>query len=185
MAFGSFESGSSQPMADINTTPLVDVMLVLLVIFIVTAPLVTQAIKVDLPEAAAAPVESKAESIRLSLDAQGQHFWNEQPLTADEFQAKLEEAAKQQPQPDVLLAADKETRYEDLTGLMSKLQQQGLTKVSFITLAPAAGGSSASPATNPEAPGRPGHRGEGRGGEGRGEGGPRHGGPHRGGPGPD
>lgn len=170
MAFGSFESGSSQPMADINTTPLVDVMLVLLVIFIVTAPLVTQAIKVDLPEASAAPVEAKAESIRLSLDAQGQHFWNEQPLTPDELELKLSEAAKQQPQPDLLLAADKETRYEALTGLMAKLQQQGLTKISFITLAPAAGAAPAGSPAPDVAPGRPDHG---------------HGGRHHGGPRPD
>lgn len=145
MAFGGFEQGSSQPMADINTTPLVDVMLVLLVIFIITAPLMTQAIKIDLPEASASPAPSQTESIRLSLDGQGQHFWNEQALSLEQLDAKLAAAAQQQPQPDLLLAADKNTRYQVLAELMAKLQQQGLTKVSFVTVPGATAATPAKP----------------------------------------
>ena len=99
MAFGSFGSGGDapqpQPMAEINTTPLVDVMLVLLIIFIVTAPLLTHGIRIDLPKASSSASPEKPETVTLSLDAQGKVFWNDAPLTEAELPAALARAAGQ------------------------------------------------------------------------------------------
>ena len=102
MAFGSFDKGPGAPMAEINTTPLVDVMLVLLVVFIITAPLLTQAVKVDLPKAAASAHEDKPEAIRLAIKAEGQLFWNDQPVTESELPARF--AAATQAGRDAFLA---------------------------------------------------------------------------------
>jgi biopolymer transport protein ExbD len=135
MAFGGFERGSapSQPMADINVTPLVDVMLVLLVIFIITAPLLASAIKLDLPEAKAPPAAARADTVRMSIDADGRYFWNDQPLADDALADKLSAAARQQPQPELHLRADKATRYERVALVMSAAQEAGLTRLGFVT----------------------------------------------------
>lgn len=133
MAFGNFESGPAQPMAEINTTPLVDVMLVLLIIFIVCAPLMTQAIKVDLPQASAAPLEAKPETVRLALDAAGKLYWNEVEIANGTLAARLSAAAAQQPQPEVQLSADKETRYQRLAEIMAATKDAGIVKLGFVT----------------------------------------------------
>ena len=135
MAFGSFNSGPSQPMADINTTPLVDVMLVLLIIFLVTAPMMTQSIKVDLPQANGEPIDQKPVVVQLALDAQGRIFWDSQPVADDtELKARLESAAALEPQPELQLSADRETRYQRLAELMSAIRTAGLSKMGFVTL---------------------------------------------------
>jgi len=140
MSFGGFERGQapSQPMAEINVTPLVDVMLVLLVIFIITAPLLASAIKLDLPDVKSAPAAGRADAIRLAIDADGHFFWNEQRLQNDgELATRLAEAAKAQPQPELHLRADKATRYERLAQLMAAAQDAGLTRIGFVTEPPA------------------------------------------------
>jgi biopolymer transport protein ExbD len=138
MSFGGFERGQSpsQPMAEINVTPLVDVMLVLLVIFIITAPLLASAIKLDLPEVRAAPAAARPDTVRLSIDADGRYFWNDQPLEESDLRAKLDEAAKQQPQPELHLRADKDTSYERLARLMAAAQEAGLQRIGFVTEPP-------------------------------------------------
>src|SRR5471032_2002503 len=104
MAFGGFNDNQNQaPMADINITPMVDVMLVLLVIFIITAPLFTHAIKVDLPTAQSAPAPEKPEPISLSIDRAGKMFWNDQPVQEADLENRLVEAAQHQPQPELQL----------------------------------------------------------------------------------
>jgi biopolymer transport protein ExbD len=133
MAFGGFEQDSSQPMSEINVTPLVDVMLVLLVIFIVTAPLLTHAVRVDLPQAAARPTPQKPETIALAIDGDGRVFWNAQSLTIAELRARLDQAGLRQPQPEIHLHADKNTRYQALAEVMAAAQNAGLQKVAFIT----------------------------------------------------
>ena len=136
MAFGGFDSrsGSPQPMADINTTPLVDVMLVLLVIFIITAPLLTHAIKLDLPSAQAPVAPEKPETITLSIDAQGKVFWNDTPLDDPvALQARLRDAASRSPQPELHLRADQQVRYQHIAEVMSAAQQAGLAKIGFVT----------------------------------------------------
>lgn len=122
------------PMSEINTTPLVDVMLVLLVIFIITAPLLTHAVKIDLPQASSEPAPEKPELISLSIDAVGQMYWNDAPIVADEFEAKIKLAAQQKPQPELQIRADKETRYQILADIMAKAQNAGVTKLGFVSV---------------------------------------------------
>ena len=134
MAFGGFnDDKQGAPMADINVTPMVDVMLVLLVIFIITAPLFTHAIKLDLPAAQSAPAPEKPETISLSINGEGKIFWNNDPIEQKDLDAKLAEAAKKQPQPELQLRADKSTRYEIIAQVMSAAQTNGMTKMGFVT----------------------------------------------------
>lgn len=134
MAFGGdFNSGSNQPMAEINMTPLVDVMLVLLIIFIVTAPLMTQAIKVDLPQVNAAALDQKPETVRLTVKADGQTYWNDEAVDADTLKTRLAAAAKSEPQPEVHLSADKEARYEKIADVMGASRDAGIAKFGFVT----------------------------------------------------
>jgi biopolymer transport protein ExbD len=134
MAFGGFNDNKhTAPMADINVTPMVDVMLVLLVIFIITAPLFTHAIKLDLPNAQSAPAPEKPETISLSINDAGLIFWDNQPIQQKELGEKLATAAKKNPQPELQLRADKATRYEVIAQVMATAQSNGLTKMGFVT----------------------------------------------------
>ncbi|MBS1186822.1 MAG: biopolymer transporter ExbD [Burkholderiaceae bacterium] len=134
MAFGSFnDDGPHKPMADINVTPMVDVMLVLLVIFIITAPLFTHAVKLDLPQAQTAPAPEKPETISLSIDGQGRIFWNNDEMAFAELQQRIVAASQQRPLPALHLRADKETRYDVIAKVMAAAQQGGLTKIAFVT----------------------------------------------------
>ena len=134
MAFGGFnEDRQGAPMSDINVTPMVDVMLVLLVIFIITAPLFTHAVKLDLPAAQAAPAPEKPETVTLSIDGAGKISWNDAPIEQSELPAKMAAAAQKQPQPDLQLRADKATRYEVIAQVMAAAQNNGLTKLGFVT----------------------------------------------------
>lgn len=134
MSFGSF-SQHRQPalMADINVTPMVDVMLVLLVIFILSAPMFTTAIKLDLPHAQAGAAPQPAATVTLAIDAGGAIFWNDAPVTAPELELRLTRAAGLTPQPELQLRADKETRYEVVAQVMAAAQTHGLTKLGFVT----------------------------------------------------
>lgn len=135
MAFGGFgETQNNAPMAEINTTPLVDVMLVLLVIFIITAPLMTSAIKLDLPNAPAKAVETKPDTVQLAIDAKGIFYWNQTAVDAATLKSRMQEASKKQPQPEIHLRADKLTQYASIAQVLSLAQQMGLTKVGFVTL---------------------------------------------------
>ncbi len=135
MAFGGFEQrGTQQPMAEINTTPLVDVMLVLLVIFIITAPLITHSIRLDLPDAQAAASSESPGTITISIPDSGVVHWNNEPLAdQDALRAKLREAAAAQPQPAVHLRADRDTRYQIIAEVMSAAQQAGIRTLAFVT----------------------------------------------------
>ena len=135
MAFGGFErhSGPSQPMSEINVTPLVDVMLVLLVIFIITAPLLSYAIKLDLPNDPAPSAEAVLSTIKLSIDAEGKVYVDTEAVTDDQLRVRFSAAAKASPAPEVHVRADKATRYERVAFVLSAAQQAGLTKVGFVT----------------------------------------------------
>jgi biopolymer transport protein ExbD len=134
MAFGGFsDNRQAAPMADINVTPMVDVMLVLLVIFIMTAPLFTHAVRLDLPQAASAPAQEKPETITLSIDAQGKLYWNNDPVEQAALDARFAEAAKKTPPPELHLRADKSTRYETIAQVMAAAQGKGLTRMGFVT----------------------------------------------------
>lgn len=134
MAFGGFnESNHQAPMADINVTPMVDVMLVLLVIFIITAPLFTHAIKLDLPNAASQAAPEKPETITLAINAEGKLFWNNAPVTQEELATRFSTASQKKPQPELHLRADKSTRYETIAQVMASAQGNGMTKIGFVT----------------------------------------------------
>ena len=134
MAFGGFGNGGAQaPMSEINTTPLVDVMLVLLIIFMITAPLLTHAVKIDLPTATNAPNEAPPDTTTLSLDAEGALYWNDTPLPREMLPARLDAMATQQPQPELHLRADKATRYEAIAEIMAAARQAGINKLGFVT----------------------------------------------------
>ncbi|MDY0014396.1 MAG: biopolymer transporter ExbD [Rhodocyclaceae bacterium] len=135
MAFGSFnQGGQAAPMSEINTTPLVDVMLVLLIIFMITAPLLTHGVKIDLPQASSQASTEKPETVTLALDGTGQLFWNDAPLADAELPTRLAQAAALNPQPEVHLRADKETRYQKLAEVMSQARTAGIQKMGFVTL---------------------------------------------------
>jgi len=137
MSFGNFHDGRGgngpQPMAEINTTPLVDVMLVLLIIFIVTAPLLTHGIRIDLPKAASSVHAEQPETVTLAVDREGRLFWNDAALSEADLENAMREAAARTPQPELQLRADRETRYQRLAELMSMARTAGLTRLGFVT----------------------------------------------------
>ena len=134
MAFGGFDSkGSSSTMSEINMVPLIDVMLVLLVIFIITAPLLSHSIKINVPQASAQPVQQEPVVIDLAVDAQGQLFWNEEAVSIDQLTSKFAGQAALEPQPELRIRADLNTRYEVLAQVMSSAKAAGLKKLGFIT----------------------------------------------------
>ncbi|OWY38000.1 biopolymer transporter ExbD [Xenophilus sp. AP218F] len=136
MAFGSFDKGANTPMVEPNTTPLVDVMLVLLVVFIITAPLLTNAVKVDLPQAQAAAHQDKPEQIRLSIQPDGQLYWNDAPVKENELPARFKAASAANPDVELHLRADKSVRYEMVAKALASAQQAGVVKIGFVTEAP-------------------------------------------------
>ena len=141
-------------MADINVTPMVDVMLVLLVIFILAAPLFTHAIRLDLPQASSAPAATLPQTVTLSIDAAGRLYWNDAPITADALGPHMVEAARQTPAPDLQLRADRASRYEVIAQVMAAAQTAGLTKIGFVTEPKASTSASAPlPAPAPTIPG--------------------------------
>ena len=132
MAFGGFnEGGSVQPMVEINTTPLVDVMLVLLVIFIITAPLFHQAVPIDLPQVDATRIEDPPRTIQLALDADGRLLIDGAPIERAAVDAALRAAAPGK--PELHLRADRATRYEKVADIMAAAQRAGIVKIAFVT----------------------------------------------------
>ena len=134
MAFGSFNSGSNNaPMAEINVIPLVDIMLVLLVIFIITAPLLTHAVKIDLPKATSAPNLLKVDNVQLAIDAAGVVFWNGQAMDDGALADHMKAASQLPMQPEIHIHADRNARYETIAQVMSEAAKNGLTKIGFVT----------------------------------------------------
>ncbi|WP_068635913.1 ExbD/TolR family protein [Thauera butanivorans] len=135
MAFGGFNNGDSRPLqSEINMVPLIDVMLVLLIVFMITAPLLTHSVKIDLPQASSQPNEEKPETVSLAINGEGQLFWNNEPLDDVALPLRLQAAAEQKPQPELHLRADRETRYQKLAEVMSQAREAGIEKMGFITL---------------------------------------------------
>lgn len=133
MAMGSLSDTDDDFNPEINTTPLVDVMLVLLVIFIITIPVMNHAVKIDLPRAMSQPDETRPQNINLSIDAHGQVFWNEEPIDSDQLSLRIAEAAKKQPQPELHLHAERTTQYEKIAQVMAAAQSGGLARIGFVT----------------------------------------------------
>ena len=134
MAFGSFErKTSSQPMAEINMVPLIDVVLVLLVIFIVTAPLMTNVVKLDLPKATTNADLQKPEKIEFAIDAQGSLFWGGERVTREEAMEKFVEAGRKRPQPEVYLRADAAVPYRYVSETLADASKGGLSRIAFVS----------------------------------------------------
>ena len=134
MAFGGFNQGcQGKPMADINMIPLIDVMLVLLVIFIITAPLLTHAVKIDLPKAASQPNITKVENVQLGINAAGVIYWNGEIVDMADMQRRMVVAAKLDPQPELHIRADKTTQYQVLAEVMAEASKAGLVKIGFVS----------------------------------------------------
>lgn len=134
MAFGSFnETGQAQPMAEINTTPLVDVMLVLLVIFIITAPLFNQAVPVDLPKVEARALDEQPLVLRVSIDAAGALLIDNTPVAATALAERFSAAVAAGRPPELHLRADRGTRYERVTEVLAEAQKAGIAKIAFVT----------------------------------------------------
>ena len=137
MSFGRLErSPRAAPMSDINMTPLIDVMLVLLVIFIITAPLMTSSLKLDLPKTDAATPTSAPAFIALAIDSEGRLFFGDEPLSRDALAARVAAAAKGNPQLEVQLRADQKVPYGQVAELLALIQKAGLNRIGFITEAP-------------------------------------------------
>ncbi|MCK9539008.1 ExbD/TolR family protein [Dokdonella sp.] len=126
--------GGGGPMSEINVTPLVDVMLVLLIIFMLTAPLMTHRIRIDLPQANPNVQETNPpEPIDLAVKASGDLYWNDEPVTQAILQAQLRVAAQKNPQPELQIRADKTTEYQKIASVMADAKAAGMVKIGFIT----------------------------------------------------
>ena len=134
MAFASFDrKSSSQPMAEINMVPLIDVVLVLLVIFIVTAPLLTHTVKLDLPKTTSNADIQKPEKIEFAIDAAGALFWNGERITREEAIARFAAEGAKRPQPEVYLRADQNVAYRYVAEMLADASKAGLSKVAFVS----------------------------------------------------
>ncbi|MGV8804200.1 MAG: ExbD/TolR family protein [Polaromonas sp.] len=132
MAFGT-QDDTDEVMNEINMTPLVDVMLVLLIIFIITVPVMKHSVNIDLPRVSNQQERVKPETLRLSVNAEGDYFIDDAKIADADLAPRLQAAAAQNPQPDLHIRGDKAVRYERVAQAMAAAQQAGLHKIGFIT----------------------------------------------------
>jgi biopolymer transport protein TolR len=152
MAFGRLERSSKPtPMSDINMTPLIDVMLVLLVIFMITAPLMTSTLKLELPKAEGAQPNDAPQFISVALDTQGKLYLGDESLDAVTFAARVAEVARKNPRTEVQLRADKGVPYGRVAELIGAVQKAGLNRIGFVTETNPATGTDAQPANGANA----------------------------------
>jgi biopolymer transport protein ExbD len=131
MNVGGEEGGA---IASINTTPLVDVMLVLLIIFLITIPVITKTVPVTLPRAVNIPTQTRPENITIAVDKEGNIYWNDKKVAnRNELLGLVEGAAVRKPQPEIHIRGDREARYEDIGRVMYAIQRGGIVKVGFLT----------------------------------------------------
>jgi len=133
MAFGSGFDQEGEVMSEINMTPLVDVMLVLLVIFILTVPVLTHSVKLKLPQASSQKEQLKPRAVTLSVAATGQLFWDETAVSPAELAQRLAAAARQQPQPQLRIRGDQQVEYRHVARLLAQAQQAGIYQLGFVT----------------------------------------------------
>ena len=134
MAFGRLERRTgANPMSDINMTPLIDVMLVLLVIFMITAPLMTSSLKLDLPKTEGARPTDAAQFVTVAVDPEGKLYWGDEVLDADALKRRVREAAQRNPATEVQLRADKSVPYGRIAELIGLVQEGGLVRIGFVT----------------------------------------------------
>ncbi|MBA4373625.1 MAG: biopolymer transporter ExbD [Thermodesulfovibrio sp.] len=134
MAIGNFNKRNHQgPMTDMNMVPMIDVMLVLLVIFIITAPLLTHAVKMDLPKASSSANITKPDHIQLGIRKDGSLFWNGEAINQDSLPTRFAAEAKKDPQPELHIRADRQAYYELVAQVMSRAAKSGIVRIGFVT----------------------------------------------------
>jgi biopolymer transport protein ExbD len=134
MAFGSFnQNGSARPVAEINMVPLIDVMLVLLIIFMITAPLMTHAVKIDLPKADSIAETQEIKHIDLAIDAGGQFFWNAAAVSRDQLRQHLQQVAADMPQPELHVRADQNVPYRAVAEALADAAKAGVSRIGFVS----------------------------------------------------
>ena len=149
MSFGRLErSKGSEPMSEINVTPMVDVMLVLLVIFILTAPLMASSIKLDLPKTDAATASETTKFVTLVVDKTGQIFLNDKPIALDALKTSMSQTAAQNPDTEVQLRADEAVPYGKVVEVMGAAQKAGLNRIGFVADAPGSAPTAVPPLPN-------------------------------------
>ncbi|MEQ9108853.1 MAG: biopolymer transporter ExbD [Limnobacter sp.] len=131
MSFNSYDD--QQEMSEINMTPLVDVMLVLLIIFMITVPVITHSVKVDLPQASQQPTEVKPDVVTLTVQRDGSLMWNDDELTFENLELRLQAVAQQEKQPELRIQGDKAVEYEKVVQVMAAAQRAGVEKLGFMT----------------------------------------------------
>ena len=132
MAIGT-QDNSDQMLSEINMIPFIDVMLVLLIIFIITVPVINHAVRVDLPRASNEKLVDKPQNVRLTVDADGAYFWNDEPVADAVFEQRLQGVASQQPQPELHIRGDRAVRYERVAQALATAQRVGVQKIGFVT----------------------------------------------------
>jgi len=129
----SGEQDDDEVMSEINMTPLVDVMLVLLIIFMLTVPVLTQSVDIELPQTVGKVTEQQPEAITISVNAKGQLFWNEEPVDKQSMETRLAKSASQSPQPQIHINGDRQASYDHVIQVMAGAQLAGLTQLGFVT----------------------------------------------------
>jgi biopolymer transport protein ExbD len=132
MAIGT-QDNSDQMLSEINMIPFIDVMLVLLIIFIITVPVINHAVNVDLPRASNEKLVNKPQNVRLTVNANGAYFWNDEAVADAVFEQRLQAAAAQQPQPELHIRGDRAVRYERVAQALATAQRAGVQKIGFVT----------------------------------------------------
>jgi biopolymer transport protein ExbD len=132
MAIGT-QDNSDQMLSEINMIPFIDVMLVLLIIFIITVPVINHAVSVDLPRASNEKLVDKPQNVRLTVNAEGGYFWNDEAVADAVFEQRLQAAAAQQPQPELHIRGDRAVRYERVAQALASAQRAGVQKIGFVT----------------------------------------------------
>ena len=133
MSFDYDEGDNDDVVSEINMTPLVDVMLVLLIIFIITVPVLTHSVKIDLPRANNQVNQVKPKTVTISVTQEGQFYWDKEPLNKEQLVTHLQQVAAQQPQPEVHIRGDKKVNYEYVMTVMAEAQRSGVHQLGFIT----------------------------------------------------
>lgn len=129
----NIDGDDDEIISEINMTPLVDVMLVLLIIFIITVPVLTHSVKIDLPRASNQPNEVQNKPISISVNQQGQIFWDDKLIDSNTLAQQFNQIAQQQPQPEIHIRGDRKVEYEYVMQVMAQAQRSGVQKLGFIT----------------------------------------------------
>jgi len=132
MAFGGFEQNKNRAMAEINMVPLIDVMLVLLIIFMITAPLMTHTLKIDLPKTGGAAQPEQPDAVSLSISVEQKLFWNDAPVSRQELRQRLQHISKQTPQPEVHIRADQAVPYRLIAETLADAAEAGVARIGFV-----------------------------------------------------